>query len=237
MKPENLEARGERKAPQRKDSSNESRICIADHLEEAITRLRARGYAPSTLEHYAGSLRDFYRYLDGEGVQDLRAVTEAHVEGYEAALRRRKLSSSTRAQRLQAVSRLFEDLIDRGLLLLNPAAWVQRISREDKLPRRVPTERQMQRLLAAANTSLRTGIRDRAILEVLYGSLLRVRELCSLTVYDIDLDNRLVRLRKGKGRKARTLPMGKAEHRWLRGIWARCGRGGRGARQQSTCCF
>ncbi len=215
MNPDNLEVFEKRKAPTKKDAQNESHIRIADQLDEVVRRFRARGYSPKTIKHYSGSLCDFERYMQVQGLDDLRAVLQSHVEGYKADLRRRKLSSSTQAQRLQAVSRLFEDLNDRGLLLLNPAASVQRISRRNELPKRVPTEKEMERLFAAANTSLRTGIRDRAILEVLYGSLLRASELCSLTVHDVDFDNRLLRVTKGKGSKGRMLPIGSAEHRWL----------------------
>ena len=195
------------------------RRCIAELLPQHADLLRARGYAPSTIRRYLDLLRDFDRYLERQGLdaarEDLRGVTREHAEGFVSELRKRRLSDSSRAQALQAVSRLFDDLCERGLLLVNPTAGIKRTTRRRKM-RRVPTRAQVRRLLAAANTSLRTGIRDRALLEVLYGSALRVGELVDLTVHDVDLDHRLVRIEKTKSRRGRVVPLTAEAVQWLR---------------------
>lgn len=192
------------------------RIELAAQVELMKERLRVRGYAAATIGVYVDRLRDFGRYLDGAGVLDLRAVLRAHVEDYRAALAARHLSSSTRAHSMQAVARLFDDLVERGLLLLNPTASVRRLVRKPAPPRRVPTVRQMQRLLDAPDTTTRTGIRDRSIVEVLYGSALRAGELVALTVHEVDLEHRVLCITSGKGKKGRVVPLSSPAVRCLR---------------------
>jgi site-specific recombinase XerD len=196
--------------------SVERRIRIADQAPKHREQLRAQGYAPSTIRRYADLLRDFERFLESEGIEDLREVRREHVEGFKLVLRRRKYSQSSQAQALQAVSKLFDDLCERGLLLLNPTDGVERVQRTDRMPRNVPSVADVRRLLAAVNTSLRTGIRDRAVIEVLYGSLLRVGELVALQVHDVDLDHRLLRIERSKTRRGRVVPIGAVAQRWLR---------------------
>ena len=194
----------------------ECRTSISAQLPLHIERLRAAGYAPSTIRRYADLLRDFDSFLVSVNIIDLRAVKREDVEAFKLALRRRKLSQSSQAQALQAVTKLFDDLAERGLLLLNPAADIKRVARTDRLPRRVPTKAQVVRLLKAVNTSVRPGIRDRAIIEVLYGCLLRVGELVDLAVHDVDLDHQLLRIARTKTRRGRVVPLGGAAHRWLK---------------------
>lgn len=208
--PLNLVGREENTTPQEKSGPTSSHIDSADAIAQLRLRLRARGYAPSTITQYTGHLRAFVKHLKAHGITDLRAVLKTHVESYKAHLRSSHLSGSTQAQTLQAVSRLFEDLVERGLLLLNPTAGVQRLTRKPSLPRRVPTPKQVQKLLAQPDANTRTGVRDLALLEVLYGCALRVGELVALDVHDIDIDNALVRIQRGKGRKGRVLPLGSA---------------------------
>lgn len=188
---------------------------ISAEVEAFAAWLELHNYSPPTIARYTWALGGFERFLDTYGINDLRGVTSRHVEAYKSHLRGRGYSSSTQAQGFGAVARLFESLVDRGLLLVNPCEAVKRVSRHHQLPRRVPTVTEMQRLLAAANTLTPTGIRDRAIVELLYASAIRIAELVSLTVDDVDLGNRLLQVQCGKGRKGRVVPMGEAGHWWL----------------------
>ncbi len=190
-------------------------IGVLQQLTTLRDRLEARGYAASTIEQYTSLLHAFDEFLHLQDVDDLRAVRPADIEAYKAKLMRRKLSPSTRAQSLQAVGRLFDDLIERGLLLLNPTASVQRLSRKEMPPRRVPTPKQMRLLFDAIDTTKRTGVRDRAILEVLYGCALRIGELCDLVITDIDLTGRQLRVRHGKGDRERVVPLTATAREWL----------------------
>jgi integrase/recombinase XerD len=159
-------------------------------------------------------LRDFERYLDLYAVDDVRAVTPRHIDSYAAQLVRRGLSTSTRSQSLRAVDRLFADLVDRGVLLSAPTSRIEIPPRRVVLPTRVPSEREMRQLLAAPDTRRNTGVRDRAMLEVLYGSALRIGELCELILDDVDLTARVLRV-LGKGNRERVVPLSDAAASWL----------------------
>ncbi|MEE8410766.1 MAG: tyrosine-type recombinase/integrase [Myxococcota bacterium] len=182
---------------------------ITAHIAELARRLETRGYAPATVKQYTGLLATFFEYLHVHGIDELRAVQPEHVRAYAAELQRRRLSSSTRVQSLRAVVRLFSDLVERGVLLLSPTSRIEIPHRKVVLPARVPTKLQMRQLLAAPSTRRNTDIRDRAMLEVLYGSALRISELCGLTVDDADLDDGLLRV-LGKGNKERVVPLSEA---------------------------
>lgn len=190
-------------------------ICSPEAVEALAERLALRNYSPATIDRYVWALGRFEDFLSVRGIHDLRAVTSAVVEAYLGHLRARGNSPSTRAQALGAVTRLFDSLVKRGLLLVSPCEGVSGISRKHQLPRRVPTVEQMRRLLAAINTTTPTGIRDRAIVEVLYASALRIAELVSLTLDAVDLDNRVLQVLSGKGGKGRVVPMGEAGQLWL----------------------
>ena len=94
-------------------------------------------------------------------------------------------------------------LHERGKLLVNPAADFPRLRRPQRLPKGVLTHAQMLRLLAQPDTQTLTGYRDRAALETLYSCGLRGLELCKLTIYDLDLSARTLRVLRGKGGKDR----------------------------------
>lgn len=199
------------------EGANRSSITtqISFHVGALARRLEACGYAPTTVKSYVGLLGDFGRYLDTRGIDDVRGVLREHVEGYARHLLGRRLSSSTRSQSLRALARLFDDLVDRGVLLVSPAAGVAPIHRRTALPRRVPSEREVRQLIAACNVRKRTGLRDRSIIEVLYGSALRVGELVALSIEDVALDDRLLRIERGKGARDRVVPLTAEARRWL----------------------
>ena len=102
------------------------------------------------------------------------------------------------------------------LLLYDPAAGLELPKRKGILPRSVLTRKEVERMLAAADTTTTLGLRDRAMLEVLYSTGIRNAELRALTVYDLDLDRGLVRINEGKHGKDRVVPLGEVACRWLR---------------------
>jgi integrase/recombinase XerD len=187
---------------------------IETHVAELVVRMELRDYAPATITQTRWLLSDFARYLDNHRLDDLRAVLPRHIEQYAAWLHSRELSTSTRSQALRAVARLFDDLLNRGVLLSAPTSRIKIPHRKTVLPRRVPTQKEMRQLLAAANTHRNTGIRDRALLELLYGSALRINELCGLAVDDVDLGDRVARV-MGKGARERVVPLSDAATSWL----------------------
>ncbi len=108
-------------------------------------------------------------------------------------------------------------------MLLDPARELERPRRPQRLPRAVPSERQVRRLLLLPSEGTPLGLRDRALLELLYSTGLRNAEACALDRGDLDLDSRLVHVRCGKGGKERRVPVGKracrALARYLDSAW------------------
>ncbi len=88
--------------------------------------------------------------------------------------------------------------------------------KEKTLPKAVLSVKEVQKILDGPNLGALTGIRDRTVLELFYSTGIRLNELCSLTVYDADLQGGMLRINQGKGRKDRVVPMGKHAVRFLR---------------------
>jgi integrase/recombinase XerD len=172
-----------------------------------------RGLSPNTLEAYGRDLRKYGRYLRERGVDDATAADEATVAGFVIWLSRaefedgRRYRASSVARSLAAVRMLHGFLLREGEASHNPARAVGR----PKVPRSLPkplTVAQVTAMLAAPDPEQRAGLRDRAILETLYGAGLRVSELVGLDVDDVDLEDGAVRV-LGKGRKQREVPIGR----------------------------
>ena len=123
-------------------------------------------------------------------------------------------ANSTVSAHASAFRLFFDDLAVRGLLLLNPAERLPSIP-DDGLPRDVPSYTQMRRLLEAPDTRTDVGTRDRALLEVLYGSGLRSAEVVGLDVSDVNLPDATAFIKDGKGGKDRVVPLTAKAVRWI----------------------
>lgn len=119
------------------------------------------------------------------------------------------------ALRLRGVKRLFDFLTTSGALLLHPAEHIVEIRRRDRLPRDILTVRQVGQLLAKPATTTALGIRDRALIEVLYGSAIRVGELEHVHGSDVSLEHGTLHVRQGKGNRERVVPIGKEAIAWI----------------------
>jgi integrase/recombinase XerD len=191
---------------------------VAEPLSGQVSRLLdfltvERGLSKNTLEAYRRDLTRYARYLEGRGVRDATAVDEATVAGFVASLsgaeyaegKRYRASSVARA--LAAVRSLHSFLLREGDVTVDPAEGVARPKVPRNLPRPLPVA-DVESILAAPLEGEVTGIRDRAILETLYGAGLRISELVGLDVDDLDLEEGSVRV-LGKGSKERVVPLGR----------------------------
>ena len=109
----------------------------------------------------------------------------------------------------------FEFLVERKVILADPAARLEWPKRRKAMPKGIPTRREMERILALPDTGTLLGLRDRALLEVVYATGLRRKELADLDIYDVDLNERTVVVRAGKGGKGRTAPLTKTARGYL----------------------
>ncbi len=183
-----------------------------DPIEQHLASLGARGASPQTLRAYRSDLRDYATWLEGRGSDPVHA-TRADVRAYAADLAARELAATTRARRLSAVRGFHRRLAGDGDG--DPAAEIPGPKRQRRLPA-VPPARDTARMLDVAWPDTPLGLRDRALLELLYGAGLRAAEACALDL--AALDGRTLRV-TGKGGKTRLVPIGEpaadAVNAWL----------------------
>ena len=181
---------------------------LALHVED----LRARRWSDTAQQRAQHVLPRLFLHLREEGVRDPRAVTEEHIlrfarrlatEGIDGA---RLFALHTQAAYLGAVKRFFVFLLKRDLVLVDPSRDVP-LPKMERLPRMVLTEAQARRLMAAPFPGSVVGLRDRAVLETLYGTALRAGECRRLDLSDLDLGQGTILVRDGKGRKDRVVPV------------------------------
>jgi len=119
------------------------------------------------------------------------------------------VAPETKALYLRPVKRLFEYLIQTNRLLINPAEHIVETNRKNRKLAPVLSCDQVKRLLDQPNLSTTTGLRDRAVLEVLYATAIRRGELLNLCIYDADLNDHVLYIRKAKNRVQRVVPLTK----------------------------
>jgi len=165
-----------------------------------------RGLSANTLASYRRDVTDHLRYLTGSGLRSLRSVEEVHLLLYLGLLRRMELAPATVMRRLSALRAFYRFLVREEKLTTDPTANLPTTRLLRQLPS-VLTREEVERLLAQPDRDAPRGLRDRALLEVLYATGLRVSELVNLRRGDLNLDLGLVRC-MGKGSKERIVPVG-----------------------------
>ncbi|HUJ25492.1 MAG TPA: site-specific tyrosine recombinase XerD [Myxococcales bacterium] len=176
-------------------------------LDRYLAHLKVeRGLSGNTLESYARDLQEYTQWLTDRGVSQLGAVTEPLLLQHLADLQRRGLSRSSQARHLAAVRGLHKFANAEGLVPSDPAERVGASRGARPLPDFLGID-EVDRLLAQPDARTAAGARDKAMLEVLYASGLRVSELVALSTSAIDLHTGVLRVR-GKGGKERIVPVG-----------------------------
>jgi integrase/recombinase XerD len=185
---------------------------LAELVARYVEDLRARRYSDSSLQKASFELPRLIHHLRENDVTDARAVSEAHLVAYARYLEQRTtrrgtpLAAASRASTLSTVRRFFSFLASRGVILRDPARGIP-LPRSPRLPRGILTEAQARRLVAAPFPGSPVGKRDRAILELLYGTGIRLGEAARADVTDLDLRQRILLVRSGKGKKDRIVPV------------------------------
>ncbi|MCE3556019.1 site-specific tyrosine recombinase XerD [Pseudonocardia sp. RS11V-5] len=183
---------------------------VADGVEAFLSHLAVeRGSSANTLRSYTTDLGRYVTHLQGRGIDDLAAVAESDVSDFVVALRSGEapLAASSAARALAAVRGLHRFATRDGLVPVDVARAVA----PPALPRRLPkalTIDQVDQLLAGCVGDGPTGLRDRALLELLYSTGARISEAVGLDLDDLDPGSRTVLLR-GKGGKHRIVPVGR----------------------------
>jgi integrase/recombinase XerD len=183
-------------------------------VDEFISHLHyEKGLAANTVEDYRRDLALWRRYLVERSLQASQ-VEGQHVTDYLERLRngrppaKRRYSATSVARMLVALRSFYRFLVSEQNLNKDPTAKVGTPKKPRSLPKAISVE-ETERLITQPSDDL-LGLRDRAILETLYGAGLRISELVALDVDDVDLDDRSVHVRSGKGAKGRRVPIGRA---------------------------
>jgi integrase/recombinase XerD len=171
-----------------------------------------RGLAANTLGAYRRDLRRYVDFLHQRGIDDPQRVREAEVTDFLAAIRTgddgsARLSASSAARAVVAVRGFHRFLALEGRTVTDPAGQVQPPAAPRRLPKAISLDAVERVLGAAGPPQTPAGLRDRALLELLYGCGARISEAVGCAVDDLDLDAGLVRL-LGKGSKQRVVPLG-----------------------------
>lgn len=197
---------------------------MATPLEPALDLFLAhirveKGLAANSVEAYGRDLRRYLDFLAGVGVSSWEAVGRQEVQAHLASLVERGISPRSQARALSAIRSLHRLLAADRLAPSDPTDEIDAPRPGRPLPKLLSVE-EVERLLAAPRHGTAAGIRDRAMLELLYATGLRVSELVSLGVNQVDLEARVV-LARGKGSKERLVPVGapaaEALRAWLAG--------------------
>jgi integrase/recombinase XerD len=170
--------------------------------------------AANTIASYSSDLTRYLDYLEGTGVREIGKVSDREVTAYVAMLGRMGLSPRSVSRSLSAIKMFHKFLIGEQLTQRDPARLVE----SPKLPKKLPdvlNPDEVDEILKQPDTASDLGLRDRAILETMYATGMRVSELIGLKRSSVDEREGFVRV-FGKGSKERIVPIGRSALKWLR---------------------
>lgn len=191
-------------------------------LDRYLRRLEATGHAARTIRSRRDMLRLFAAYARQGGVKGPEGLAPALLSAY---LVHRRETRNSRGQKdrprtlnthLLAVRQWLSYLAREGVVPPSLPAAIEYVKAPDTLPRDIPTDSEVTRMIRSCDTTRTTGFRDRAILEILYSTGMRRQEMIDLLVGDVDLAGGYVRIEQGKGGKGRVVPLGGPAGEWIR---------------------
>jgi integrase/recombinase XerD len=172
------------------------------------------GLAKNTLESYRRDLRQYAAWLLNSTGSGMLEATEADIASYLAfRLQRGRARATSTARGLSSLRRMYRYLAREGRIDLDPTLRIDTPKRPPRFPKSL-SEADVEALLGAPDAETPLGLRDRAMIEVLYATGLRVSELVALTEVEVSLDMGVVRI-FGKGNKERLVPLGEEAASWI----------------------
>ena len=173
-----------------------------------------KGASEHTTKNYGIDLREFMKFIEEK---ELPGLTYLDIRSFLAFLKTREYSKNSISRKLACLRSFFKYLVRENILAQNPAAGIATPKKEKRLPSFMNPD-EINKLLDAPSKNSWEEKRDKAILEMLYSSGLRVSELAGLNHDDLDFFGGLVRVR-GKGKKERIVPVGQTALNSLRAYW------------------
>ena len=184
-------------------------------------QLYAKNYAQQSVEYKFASLVWFIDWCHDRGIYRIEEITRPVLQRYQrhlfTAISRsgEPLSIASQRNRLTAVRTWFVFLMRENLILYNPASELELPKQEKRLPKHTLTTEEAELVLIQPDLETEKGIRDRAILEVLYSTGIRRQEVINLCLQDVNTGNGVLFIRQGKGKKDRFVPIGERALQWI----------------------
>lgn len=179
---------------------------LLQNLEQFLAYLKVeRGLSLNTLSAYKSDLRAFFAYLQEQNIKQAQAVTREHISTYCMLRHQENISATSLHRSLCSIRRYFWFLRKENKLVMSPAESIELPRVERKLPKATPIK-SIDELMSKPNKNSARGLRDAAIISVLYATGLRVSELIKLELADLDLNHGYLRS-MGKGQKERVIPL------------------------------
>jgi integrase/recombinase XerD len=197
---------------------NHTTTTLQQLFNDHLAALRIRGYSPYTIRNRLVHLRLFLRWCAGQRIDSLSQITLKVLEQYQAAISisDHPLCIVSQHARLVPLRVWFAWMQRAGFTRSNPAERLQLPRLGRHLPRNILSVAEVERIMHQPTTKRTLGLRDRAILELLYSTGIRRLELMKLRIEDLHLSRGLIFVHEGKGRRDRYVPIGRRAIRWLR---------------------
>ena len=182
-------------------------MSIDQIAEEYLEELKnVKRYSLLTVKSYSEDLNDFIKYCENNSKLEISSVTEKFIKSFLMTLNEKGLDKKSISRKLSALRGMFKFSFQRNYTETNPAAIISNPKAQRKLPEIVSTDL-ILKIYQLADEEDKDPALVKVIFELLYGCALRVSELCSLNFIDLDLSEKIVRI-KGKGNKMRIVPVG-----------------------------
>ena len=194
---------------------------LVRYMEEHFEWMTVTGYSVDTVRGRRQAIRRFISWIDERGIDDPRQVTRPMIERYQRFLfywRKadgQPLTIGMQLQYLAAIKLWFKWLARAHHILANPASDLDLPRQPKRLPGKILSAAEVEAILREAEPTTPRGLRDRALLELLYATGLRRMETASLGVYDPDVLRGVLWVRHGKGNRQRVVPLGERAGAWL----------------------
>ncbi len=183
-------------------------------LKEYLSLLKLeKNLSDNTLHSYDNDLLKFIIYMEGEGITDLSGITATNISKYFEVQRKLGLGSTTTARYLSSLKGFFGFLLDNKYLEINPMDKIPSMKIARNLPS-VLAFYEIEKILDAPSADNKLGLRDKAVLELLYSCGLRVSELLNIKIADLFFQEEVIRV-TGKGDKERIVPIGSSAIKWI----------------------
>ena len=196
-------------------------LLLTRYTEAYIESMIVLGNSQRTATSRRIMIRRFIVWAHERGLSDPREITKPILERYQRHLfYYRKadgmpLTTGSQINLLRSIKAFFKWLTRQNHILYNPASELETPKRQKQLPRGILTVAEVEAMLNEAEPSNIMGLRDRALLELLYSTGIRRMEAAQLTCHDVDLTRGLVFVREGKGKRDRVVPIGERALAWL----------------------